>query len=652
MAAARPTTAVAGEDRAVGALGRFHAGNRRRSIGRRQAEGWRDAAIFAGMVLAVIVIARLPSLGYLDYGFGLLVIFSLGSLSVTIIYHYLGEINLGAIAGLAVGGYCYAIALQHGVPAPGGFLLAMVGSAVFGGLMGLPNLRLHGIQLALVTFAAAWALPELITATGSVTGGHKGMVVPATFSVAGATVRAGDWSFVLTAGVVLLVVGLMVIGTLRTAFGRRLLLLSGAEPASRTFGMRIGTWRIAVWVVSGLVAGIAGCFYAASSGFVGPTEFPYQTSLLMMAAGIVGGAGWMGGALVAGVLIGLLPDLLSALTGGAEYVLLGVLIAVAIPLGKDGLVGLVNWGVDWLLSVRRGKGRQFRRHRDGEEARVGAGSAETSIRDGEPVSEEHVRRAGVATREVVTVDEVSLRFGGIDALNDVSVSLKAGEWLALAGPNGSGKSSLLNCISGAYIPTRGCVLMGGVDVTKRSPAPRARLGMGRTFQSPRLAEGLSIAENVWLGSATTSAIASSVRRHGATWKTVYESLDSWNIAEYADELPADVPYGVRKQAELARLSVKAGCGQSKVFLMDEPAAGLSPEERDELVQGLRRLRLLLPDVAVIIVEHDVKLLTQLCDSALAMDSGRQIAQGKVEDVFTSDAVVMSFIGQEGSDEAV
>lgn len=628
------------------------ADHRRRGMGRRQISGRRDGAILVAMVLAIIAIARVPSLGYLDYGFGLLIVFALGSLSVNIIYHYLGEVNLGAIAGLAVGGYVYTISLAHGLPAPAGFVLAIAGSAVFGLLIGLPNLRLHGIQLALVTFAAAWALPELITATASVTGGHKGITVAATFSVAGATVMAGSWSFVVTAGVVLIIVGLGLIGALRTDFGRRLLLLSDAEPASEAFGMRIGTWRIGVWVVSGLVAGVAGCFYAVSSGFVGPPEFPYQTSLLMMAAGIVGGAEWMSGAVVGGVLIGLLPDALSGLTGGTEYVLLGVLIALAIPLGKGGLIGLGNSGADRLLGAKRRRGRGARAltgvpPEPEDAAPTGASSGDGGLEDGRSA-----RRTPTPSEEVVTVDRVSLRFGGIHALTEVSLSLKAGEWLALAGPNGSGKSSLLNCISGAYIPTEGHVRLGAVDVTRRPPGPRSRLGMGRTFQSPRLAEGLSIAENVWLGSATTSVVMERVRRTGSAWKAVYDSLEAWDIARYADELPVDVPYGVRKQAELARLSVKAARVSTKVVLMDEPAAGLSPEERDELVRGLRGFRLRLPDVAVIIVEHDVRLLTQLCDSALVLDSGEHVARGNVDEVFSSDAVAMSFIGKDASDDAV
>ena len=334
---------------------------RSEACGERQRAGWSDAGLFVALSLVVMAVARVPSLTYLDYGFGLLIVYALGALSVNVIFHYLGEMNLSAIAGLAVGGYIYAIALSHGMVAPVGFLLAVLGAGLFGCLMGLPNLRLHGIQLALVTLAAAWALPDLIGAMGSVTGAQRGMTVASTFSVAGVTITAGSWSFVILATIVLIVLGLLLGAGLRTALGRRLLLVSGAEPASQAFGMRLGAWRIAIWGASGILAGVAGCFYAVSSGFVGPSEFSFQTSLLIMAAGIVGGAGWLGGAVIAGAFIGLLPDALSSMSGGAEYILLGALIVVAIAIGKGGLFGLLHAQVSRVRTGRRSKLRVAQR---------------------------------------------------------------------------------------------------------------------------------------------------------------------------------------------------------------------------------------------------------------------------------------------------
>ena len=619
---------------------------RSRASGARQGAGWRDAGLFVALSLVVVAVARVPSLTYLDYGFGLLIVYALGALSVNVIFHYLGEINLSAIAGLAVGGYIYAIALSHGMVAPAGFLLAVLGAGLFGCLMGLPNLRLHGIQLALVTLAAAWALPELIGAMGSVTGAQRGMTVASTFSIAGTTITAGSWSFVVLATIVLIAVGLLLTAGLRTAFGRRLLLVSGAEPASQAFGMRLGAWRIAIWGASGALAGVAGCFYAVSSGFVGPSEFSFQTSLLIMAAGIVGGAGWLGGALIAGALIGLLPDALSSMSGGGEYVLLGALIVAAIAMGKGGLFGVLYALVNRVRPDTRSKRRVARRpevRRQAEGDEQGAGFVVP------PALRMQIDGSGAKApnRElVVAVDRVSLQFGGVQALSEVSLCLVQGEWLALAGPNGSGKSSLLNCISGAYIATGGRINIGGKEVTRKSPAIRGRLGVARTFQTPRLAAGLSIAENVWLGGATRSVVGDRLRRGEAVWTAVHEALEEWDIERYADNLPANVPYGARKQAELARLSVKASTASSQLFLMDEPAAGLSPEEREELVTGLRSFRLKHADAAVIIVEHDVQLLGQLCDSAVALDYGKVVTHGTFADVFASDTVVLSFIGRE------
>ena len=621
------------------------------ACGDRQRAGWGDAGLFVALSLVVLAVARVPSLTYLDYGFGLLIVYALGALSVDVIFHYLGEINLSVIAGLAVGGYVYAIAVSHGMAVPVGFLLAVVGSGLFGCLMGLPNLRLHGIQLALVTLAAAWALPELIGALGSVTGAQRGMTVASTFSIAGAKITAGGWSFVVLATIVLIALGLLLGAGLRTALGRRLLLVSGAEPASQAFGMRLGAWRTAIWGASGVLAGVAGCFYAVSSGFVGPSEFSFQTSLLIMAAGIVGGAEWLGGALIAGALVGLLPDALSSMSGGAEYILLGALIVAAIAFGKGGLFGLLH---ALLNRVRTGT-RSTRGEARLSETQQEEVSEEEGVGSGVVVSTPEVEVGCVdagapkANQQLLTVDRVSLQFGGVQALSDMSLCLAQGEWLALIGPNGSGKSSLLNCISGAYIATGGRIMIGANEVTRKSPALRARLGVARTFQNPRLAGRLSIAENVWLGGASRSVVGDRLRRGKAVWTAVHEALEEWGIEGYADSLPASVPYGVRKQAELARLSVRAATASSSLFLLDEPGAGLSPDEREELVNGLRTLRVKYADVAAVIVEHDVQLLGQLCDSAVALDYGKVVTHGTFADVFASDTVVLSFIGREDAE---
>lgn len=624
-------------------------------VGRRQRLGGLDWLIALGLCVIILVLGGVPSLAYLDYGLSLAIIYTFAALGSNVIFAYLGEANLGAMAALGVGAYSYAALAAHRVPALAAAIASIALGALFGGLMGLPNLRIRGIELALVTFGFAWAIPDLISAGGNLTGGAQGISVSPDFSAFGFTIAGGSWLFLLLSCTGLLLVGGLVAMMLRSGVGRIFLLLSGAEAASKAFGMRVGWWRLSAWVLAGAMGGTAGVMYAETSGFLTPREFPYELSLLVMAAGVVGGATALSGALVAGVLVGSLPDILSSLSGGSEYVLLGLVVMVAIALGSGGFFGIIEVrpgsrpGMDGLRLINfdwQNSSHSFR----GQRLPSGEDSSQFPAA-GEARNRQQAKRTGPQTARppfLLSLEHVSLRFGGLQALSDVCLSVGEGEWLGIVGPNGSGKSSLLNCISGAYIASDGHIIFGTRDVTAVASSERARLGMLRTFQSPCLSDRLSVAENVWLGAWATEHVAGASIRPGGRTEALREALSRWGLASYADSGLSVVPYGVRKLVELARLSA---CG-GRLFLIDEPAAGLSPEERSELLAQLRRLREELPQLTLIVVEHDIRFVRELCDSVVALDHGRVVARGTHDEVFSSEKVMTSFLGLESLDDSI
>jgi branched-chain amino acid transport system ATP-binding protein len=230
---------------------------------------------------------------------------------------------------------------------------------------------------------------------------------------------------------------------------------------------------------------------------------------------------------------------------------------------------------------------------------------------------------------------VTLSFGGVRALDEAFLELGEGSWTGLIGPNGSGKSTLLNVLSGVNRPQGGEVLLHGESITRSQRRARARLGIARTFQHPQLADTLTIAENVDLGRDLRR------RRSSGPVPATADILDLLGILGHGAQLPAVVPYGVRKLAEVAR-AIASG---PSFLLLDEPAAGLSAAERSELIEALGRLRERRPEVAVCLVEHDVALVSAVVDQVVVLDVGRVLTTGATAEVFADPRVRDVYLGR-------
>jgi branched-chain amino acid transport system ATP-binding protein len=238
---------------------------------------------------------------------------------------------------------------------------------------------------------------------------------------------------------------------------------------------------------------------------------------------------------------------------------------------------------------------------------------------------------------------ITMRFGGNTALDDVGLTLPRGQWTGLIGPNGSGKTTMLNVLSGIYVPESGRTTLDGVEIQSLRPGPRSRLGVVRTFQHPQLAESLTMWENVLLG----VDLRRSRDRRGRVASSedpivvARRVVDIFGFTAYADHVPAQAPYGVRKIAEIAR----AMLASPKVLLLDEPAAGLSREERRELIGALKVIRDARPDMAVCLVEHDIRLVASVCPTIQVLNFGKVLASGTSSDVLQDQSVIEAYLGK-------
>jgi branched-chain amino acid transport system permease protein len=520
---------------------------------------------------------------------------------------------------------------QVELPVPLAMLIAVVFTTLVAAVLGLAVARLSGISATIVSLALVIVVFALLTNWKSLTGGAEAFYgIPSVKSI---------WWVLLGVAIALFTARLFK----ASRIGLRIQATREDEIAASAVGVRVVRSRYVAWVASAAVCGLGGVLLGHYLGAVSPSGFYFNLLFLTLAMLVLGGEYGVSGAVLGTVLVAVVAELTRYLGDGPT------ILGVRIP-SLAGLSQLVQGAIIILVMIVRPAGilgdreidglfRRFRRR----EASVEAGAVLAG--EDEPLSGEddlNGRREDAAPgladskahRDLaLEIHNVSKHFAGLKALQDVSLEVNVGEIVGLIGPNGAGKTTLLNVISGMYTATAGEISVAGRTITHDKPHQIAQNGIARTFQNTRLFPGLSVRQNVEVAVSVAAAHRAGRARPADTL------LAEFGFDELVDRKAGELPYGRQREVEMARAAALA----PSFLLLDEPAAGLNDAESLELVGAVRRIRDRL-GCGVLLIDHDLHFVMNICDRMYVLDAGRVIAAGTPEEIQGDPLVIQAYLG--------
>jgi ABC-type branched-subunit amino acid transport system ATPase component/ABC-type branched-subunit amino acid transport system permease subunit len=556
-------------------------------------------------------------------------VFTLFSLSFVVLVGLVGQVSLGQAAIAGVSAFTLA-RLTDGLPFPVSILLSALAAVVAGVVMGVPALRIRGAQLAVVTLAGAVAVESLFLRNA--TPGSLDLRPPSAFGLDLAVQRGTSLArlpFTYAVLAVLALCCLLVSRLINGSVGRRFLAVRSNERAAAAVGVDVARTKLLAFAVSSFLAGLGGALLAYSRGTVSVESFSYFTGISLLIFAFIGGITSVGGAVVAGLVapFGLVYVLVDGLVplGSAYQVLGGIGMITTAILTPEGAAG------QWSRALRRLTRRPLATHV------VHASSA--------PDVPTPTRSTGETALELAGV---SVTYGGVRAVADVSLTVRSGEIHGLIGPNGAGKTSTLDAITG-FCTSEGSVLVGGNEVAGLAPQRRFAAGLTRTWQATELFLDLTVRDNLLVAAEPRrpgDLVRDLVGRPPVTDADATWALRLLGIDHLADSRPAELSTGQQKLVGVAR----ALAARPAVLLCDEPAAGLDSTESRELGRHLRAVA--DSGVAIVLIEHDLSLVLDVCDDVTVLDFGRVIAQGPPAQVRQDPAVLTAYVGEVRTDELV
>jgi branched-chain amino acid transport system permease protein len=577
------------------------------------------------IAVAVLAVAVLPyflapfSITLLNY----IGVYSFVALGLVLLTGVGGMVSFGQASFMGIAAYATAwTSALMGYSPWLGLALALVVTAAVAVAVGVVTLRLRGHFLSLSTIA--WGLALYFTFGNLQTlGQYNGIASVPPISVGSLALIGSDKIYYLIWPLLLLAM-LASHNLLNSRAGRAMRALRGGNVLVESLGMNAFRIKLVTFVIAALLAAVSGWLYAHMSRFVSPTPFDVTMGIEFLMMAMVGGSGYLLGAVVGAALITLLKDTIQdylpliapSSAGQLEIVAFSALFILFLQHAREGIVPFV---MQWLP----------------EAAHERPAPAKPLPRRTQPAP----------GQALMQVESAQRRFGGLMAVNNVSFEVRSGEILGLIGPNGAGKSTMFNLITGALPVNGGQIIFAGQDLTNAPQRQIARAGIARTFQHVKLRPRMTLLDNVLLGTYTrtrsgflSGALRLDRSEEGCAQHEAMRQLDRVGLGERAFELAGNLPLGNQRVLEIAR----ALAADPTLLVLDEPAAGLRQQEKIALAALLRELR--AEGLTILLVEHDMTFVMGLVDRIVVMEFGCKLCEGDPRAVRNDPRVQEAYLG--------
>ncbi len=577
------------------------------------------------LVIAIVLVAALPLPDFWITQLNYIALYSLVGLGLVLLTGVAGLTSFGQAAFVGIGAYSTAwLTLNTGLSP---WLTLFVGLAITGVsalIVAAITLRMSGHFLPLATIAWGLSLYYLMGNLDAL-GKYDGLLGIQTLSLFGIDLGQGR-GFFLFAWALVVLAALAILHLLDSRPGRAMRSLRTGTQMAEAMGVNTLRYKIIIFVIAALLASVSGWLFAHFQRSVNPSPFGLKMGIEYLFMTVVGGVGYVWGAITGALLTKLLEDELQVLlpllfgtSGSYETIVFGIVLVLTLKFLPNGLWSLVEQKLP-------------RPQRLMDWANAPALTERPKPAHGEWVLE---------------VQAIRKQFGGLVAVNDIGFQIKAGQIVGLIGPNGAGKSTTFNLITGVLSLTSGKVVFRGEDISGLRSREIASRGMSRTFQHVKMIPDMTVLENVALGAhlrGHQDVVAAMTRLNRAEERQLLREaqrqLERIGMGAHLHEQAGNLAMGPQRLMEIAR----ALCSDPALLLLDEPAAGLRHKEKQALADVLRQLR--SEGMSILLVEHDMDLVMDVCDHLVVMEFGTLLTQGTPLDIQQSPAVRAAYLGTE------